>query len=344
MRQHAGWSPYSAPKPTPSFQQQLKTPPAVPSALRGTSSLAHYPQQFAKTSAFSVPGGACGSGWFQVLQAPLTPLLVARPWEPVLRRTNPQPAPARSTLKSTPGPTPRVATLGFGSCLLPGSAAQPTRAEPIPTTSVHPWSQPVVGASKPRDAQSAPLSLAEGRHDSLSALPVPAPTLPENMEQEEFLNEADDSSSSSEEFDAGTDSSEEWGAPRRRPKKHHLEPSTEDIDRPFKCRYPQCKKAYSRKTDLQIHERNHTGERPFPCTYPRCNMAFKSKAVMVTHLRLHTGEKPFACPLPGCGARFTQRSNYSRHTKLHTANPGVIRITARRSREEGAGTPSEAEV
>ena len=41
----------------------------------------------------------------------------------------------------------------------------------------------------------------------------------------------------------------------------------------------------------------HTGEKPYKCDYPGCDKAFKCKHHLTDHRRVHTGEKPFQCEI-----------------------------------------------
>ncbi|XP_070594093.1 zinc finger protein 84-like isoform X2 [Erythrolamprus reginae] len=57
----------------------------------------------------------------------------------------------------------------------------------------------------------------------------------------------------------------------------------------------RCKKSFRSRTNLLIHERNHTENRPFPCNHCK-KKSFFSLAALKVHARIHTGEKPFKCP------------------------------------------------
>lgn len=79
----------------------------------------------------------------------------------------------------------------------------------------------------------------------------------------------------------------------------------------FPC--PYCGHEFSKRFNLNMHIRQHTGERPFAC--PHCDKRYTLHANLVTHLRQHTGERPFACS--HCDKRYTAASSLSEHVKIH---------------------------
>ena len=109
-----------------------------------------------------------------------------------------------------------------------------------------------------------------------------------------------------------------------------------------------CPKQYQRRSLLEIHIRNHTGERPFTCeickaafknpsNYRRhcktmhpngdfktsvkstkyqceyCSNHYEKKYLLKNHTRKHTGERPFECEICQYSSSFA--SNYKRHVK-----------------------------
>ncbi|KAM9333225.1 transcriptional activator GLI3 [Pholidichthys leucotaenia] len=87
-------------------------------------------------------------------------------------------------------------------------------------------------------------------------------------------------------------------------------------EKPHKCTFEGCIKAYSRLENLKTHLRSHTGEKPYVCEHEGCNKAFSNASDRAKHQnRTHSNEKPYVCKIPGCTKRYTDPSSLRKHVK-----------------------------
>ncbi|GLV32090.1 cubitus interruptus [Carabus blaptoides fortunei] len=109
-------------------------------------------------------------------------------------------------------------------------------------------------------------------------------------------------------------------------------------EKPHKCTFEGCFKAYSRLENLKTHLRSHTGEKPYTCEYPGCAKAFSNASDRAKHQnRTHSNEKPYVCKAPGCTKRYTDPSSLRKHVKtVHGAE-----FYANKKHKGGDGGSSE---
>ncbi|XP_070545659.1 zinc finger protein GLI3-like [Ptychodera flava] len=115
-------------------------------------------------------------------------------------------------------------------------------------------------------------------------------------------------------------------------------------EKPHKCTFEGCAKAYSRLENLKTHLRSHTGERPYVCEHEGCHKAFSNASDRAKHQnRTHSNAKPYVCKVPGCTKRYTDPSSLRKHVK--TVHGPEAHVTKRHKgdRKPDAGSGSQGQ-
>lgn len=82
------------------------------------------------------------------------------------------------------------------------------------------------------------------------------------------------------------------------------------------CTVPGCTKTFNRPARLLAHLRSHNNERPYKCTYDGCDKAYADKKHLNGHiLSAHTKEAKFSCTQ--CGKGFATGQRLKRHALVH---------------------------
>uniref|UniRef100_A0A452FMK1 C2H2-type domain-containing protein n=1 Tax=Capra hircus TaxID=9925 RepID=A0A452FMK1_CAPHI len=83
--------------------------------------------------------------------------------------------------------------------------------------------------------------------------------------------------------------------------------------KPYDCSH--CGKSFNHKTNLNKHERIHTGEKPYSCS--QCGKNFRQNSHRSRHEGIHIREKILKCP--ECGKTFPENKEFVIHLQSHKA-------------------------
>ncbi|KAH7945581.1 hypothetical protein HPB49_013158 [Dermacentor silvarum] len=108
----------------------------------------------------------------------------------------------------------------------------------------------------------------------------------------------------------------------------------------FVCHWKDCsreEKPFKAQYMLVVHMRRHTGEKPHKCTFEGCSKAYSRLENLKTHLRSHTGEKPYMCEFPGCTKAFSNASDRAKHqNRTHSNEVCILSIVYKQYATERA--------
>jgi len=94
--------------------------------------------------------------------------------------------------------------------------------------------------------------------------------------------------------------------------------NTHTGNRPYKCDFAGCGKAFTQTQALTAHKHTHTGEKLLKCDVDGCGKLFLQHCNLKKHKLTHAGVKPYKCDVEGCGKAFSQHSNLKKHKLTHT--------------------------
>nr|KAJ3418476.1 Strongly-conserved Zn-finger binding protein (TFIIIA) [Polyrhizophydium stewartii] len=92
-------------------------------------------------------------------------------------------------------------------------------------------------------------------------------------------------------------------------------PAVAAQDKPFRCTYPGCERAFPKVARLNRHALTHTQTRPYACD--ECDRTFRRTDHLSLHKQSHKAteaeRRPWACDHEGCTARFIAKTHRDKH-------------------------------
>uniref|UniRef100_A0A0K0DHI4 Zinc finger protein rotund n=1 Tax=Angiostrongylus cantonensis TaxID=6313 RepID=A0A0K0DHI4_ANGCA len=87
-------------------------------------------------------------------------------------------------------------------------------------------------------------------------------------------------------------------------------------EKPYKCKYTGCEKAFSQLSNLQSHSRCHQTDKPFKCN--SCYKCFSDEQSLLEHIPKHKESKHLKVHIcPFCGKSYTQATYLQKHMTKH---------------------------
>ncbi|KAJ8984122.1 hypothetical protein NQ317_017332, partial [Molorchus minor] len=114
----------------------------------------------------------------------------------------------------------------------------------------------------------------------------------------------------------------------------HIEKSHVELKRgdEFTCYWENCPrstKPFNARYKLLIHMRVHSGEKPNKCPFKGCNKAFSRLENLKIHQRSHTGERPYLCQYANCPKSFSNSSDRAKHQRTHFDTRPTVKVLQR---------------
>ena len=93
-------------------------------------------------------------------------------------------------------------------------------------------------------------------------------------------------------------------------------------EKPYKCQH--CPIRFNTVWNMKVHEKKHTGNKSFECKV--CKKELCTKVALLDHMTIHTGERPNKCIQ--CGISFKRSTNLWRHkNKYHNQTKKRLTLT-----------------
>ncbi|KAI9094904.1 A designed zinc finger protein bound To Dna, partial [Phlyctochytrium arcticum] len=94
----------------------------------------------------------------------------------------------------------------------------------------------------------------------------------------------------------------------------------------YLCSFDNCGRQFSRRFNLEVHQKIHDSvrERPFICQ--TCQRAFLKSSDLQRHGSVHDESKQHRCPGQLCGKNFSRQDALRRHMKTSGCRDPLVAI------------------